>query len=84
MVPKTPPSSLLDPPTSTSTAIISMSTQAGHMQTTALGLVDDGDVREDGGRSQGGRRQQKGHVGNSLALGTAGAAGEAFTTAAEE
>jgi hypothetical protein len=74
----------LDPPTSTSTAIISMSTQAGHVQTTALGSVDDGNAWEDGGRSRGGRRQQKGHRGNGLALDTAGGAAEAVTTAAEE
>jgi hypothetical protein len=39
---------------------------------------------EDGGRSRGGRRQQKGHVGDGLALDTAGAAAEAVTMAAEE
>ncbi len=54
------------------------------MQTTALGSVDDGDAWEDGGRSRGGRRQQKGHVGDGLVLDTAGAAAEAVTTAAEE
>jgi hypothetical protein len=74
----------LDPPTSTSTAIISMSTQSGRVQTTVLGLVDDGDAWEDGGWSWGGRRQQKGHVGNGLVLDTAGAVAEAVTTAAEE
>ncbi len=37
-----------------------------------------------GGRSRGGRRQQKGHVGDGLALDTAGAAAEVVTTAAEE
>jgi hypothetical protein len=47
-------------------------------------LVDDGDAWEDGGWSQGGRRQQKGHVGDGLALHTAGASAEAVTTAAEE
>jgi hypothetical protein len=61
-----------------------MSTGAGCVQTTALGSVDDGDVWEDGGRSRGGRRQQKGHVGDGLALDTAGAAAEAVMTAAEE
>ncbi len=61
-----------------------MLTQAGNVQTTALGLVDDGDAWEDGGRSRGGRMQQKGHVGDGLALDTAGAAAEAVTTAAEE
>jgi hypothetical protein len=70
--------------TSTSTAIISMSTQAGRVQTTALGLVDNGKSWEDGGRSQGGRRQQKGHVGNGLVLDTVGTAAEAVTMAAEE
>ncbi len=54
------------------------------MQTTALGSVDDGDAWEDGGRSQGGRRQQKGHMGEGLALDTAGAAAEAVSMAAEE
>ncbi len=54
------------------------------MQTTALGSVDNDDAWEDGGRSRGGRRQQKGHVGDGLALDTAGAAVEAVTTAAEE
>ncbi len=54
------------------------------MQTTALGLVDNGNAWEDGGRNQGGRSQQKGHVGDSLALDMAGAAAEAVTTAAEE
>ena len=61
-----------------------MLTRAGRVQTTALGSVDDGNTWEDGGRSQGGRRQQKGHVGDGLALDTAGAAAEAVTTAAEE
>jgi hypothetical protein len=54
------------------------------MQTTALGLVDDDNAWEDGGRSRGGRRTQKGHVGDGLALDTAGAAAEVVTTAAEE
>jgi hypothetical protein len=54
------------------------------VQTTALGSVDDGDAWEDGGRSQGGRRQQKGHMGEGLALDTAGAAAEAVSMAAEE
>ncbi len=61
-----------------------MSTQAGRVQTTALGLVDDGDAWEDGGRSREGRRQQKGHMGDGLALDTTGAAAEAVTMAAEE
>ncbi len=65
-------------------AIISMSTQAGRVQTTALGLVDNSNAWEDGGRSQGGRRQQKEHVGDGLALNMAGAAAEVVTTAAEE
>jgi hypothetical protein len=64
-------------------AIISMSTRAVCVQTTALGSVDDGDAWEDGGRSRGGRRQQKGHVGDGLALDTAGAAAEAVTAAEE-
>jgi hypothetical protein len=36
-----------------------------------------------GGRSRGGRRQQKGHVGDGLALNMAGAAAEAVMTAAD-
>ncbi len=61
-----------------------MSTQAGRVQTTALGSVDGGNASEDGGQSGGGRRQQKGHVSDGLALDTAGAAAEVVTTAVEE